>query len=134
MKIIKSSSYMRKEAIWSQMPVGDSNLPGQLTEQDIGGGLDDDTSSNQGSSEIEEGTIYYRYNYDYNYNEVTDIQAVKVISRQRGKIVDPYELEILVENNESLIKNDIEILEEDAKIERQPGYGQSEYEPEDIGF
>lgn len=134
MKIIKSSSYIRREAIWSQMPVGDPDLPGQLTERDIGGGLDDDISSGTGSSEINEGTIHYRYNYDYNYNEVSNIEPIKVVSRQSRVTVDPYELKILVENNEALIKSDIENLEEDAKLQRQPGYGQPEYEPEDIGF
>ena len=126
---------MRKESIWSGMPVGDPGLPGQLTERDIVGGPDEDESSNKGSSEINEGTIYYSYDYDYNVNETTNIKPIKAISNQHKEIVDPYTLEVLIDNNEELIKNDIEHFEEYAKFERQPGYGQPEYDPaDDIGF
>jgi len=34
MRIIKSKSYMRKEAIWSSLP-GDSNLPPGVSQGDI---------------------------------------------------------------------------------------------------
>lgn len=120
---------MKKEAIWSQMPIGDPNLPGQLTERDIGGGSEDDMSSNlDGESEIDQGTIYYTYDYDYNYNAVTNIKLTKLISPYYGLVEDPNELERLMDDNEVLIKNDIEHSQEDPKIERQPGYGESEYD------
>jgi hypothetical protein len=131
MKIIKSKSYQRKQAIWSQMPIGDPNLPGQLTEQDIGGPEADISSGIEGESEIDQGKIYYTYDYDYDNNIATNIQPTKLMSPYYGLVEDPNELGTLIENNESLIKNDIEHSQEDPKIERQPGYGEQEYDPND---
>ena len=111
---------MKKEAIWSQMPVGDPNLPGQLTERDIGGGPEGDIAYDQkGKSEIGGRIIRYTYDYDYDSNKAFNIKP-------------------LIEEYEVQIRNDIEQFEEDAKIEKQPGYGQQEYDPadqfDDIGF
>lgn len=131
---------MRKEAIWSKMPVGDPNLPGQLTEQDITGGMEDDTAYGQrGESHLDNAILYYTYDYDYNENMATNIKPILSVDNRYGShISDTSELGMLVESNEDQIRNDIEHFEEDAKIERQPGYGQPEYDPvdqyDDIGF
>jgi len=122
MRIIKSNLYMKKEAIWSKMPVGDPGLPGQLTEQDIVGGPDENIAyGQQGELKIGNSIIPYTYDYDYNSNEAINIEPSTLMDRYGDQI-----------------RRDIEHLEEDAKIQKQPGYGQQEYDPVDqydeIGF
>ena len=122
MRIIKSNLYMRKEAIWSKTPVGDPGLPGQLTEQDIVGGPDEDIAyGQQGELEIGNSIIPYTYDYDYNSNEAINNEPSTLMTQYGDQI-----------------RRDIELLEEDAKIQKQPGYGQQEYDPvdeyESIGF
>ena len=56
MKIIKSKAYMKKEAIYSDMPVGDPGLPPGVTEEmisDSGDAKEDIVSNQQGESEID---------------------------------------------------------------------------------
>jgi hypothetical protein len=131
MKIIKSKSYMRKEAILSEMPVGDPGLPGQLTERDIGG-PGGDIESREGHSELGNYNIYYTYNYDYIENIATEIKPTKATVDATGETIEQYDLlNNMLHDNEEQIKNDIEQLEQDTKIQKQPGYGQQEYDPMD---
>ena len=136
MKIIKSASYMRKEAIYSDTPVGDPGLPGQLTERDIVSGPDEDVSSKNGYSELDGYNLYYTYEYDYNDNIANNIKPTKATEDATGNTITDYNLlENLLYDNEELVKNDIEMSEDDSKLERQPGYGQPEYDPVgDLGF
>ena len=127
---------MKKEAMWSKMPVGDPGLPGQLTERDITGGPSEDVSGKkEGHTELEGYNLYYTYEYDYNGNIANDITPTKATEDATGNTITDYDfLNDLFYNNEELVKNDIEHLEDDAKLERQPGSGQPEYDPDDIGF
>ena len=114
---------MKKEAIWSDMPVGDPGLPGQLTQQDIIGGPEEDmVFDQQGETEIAGGTLFYKYDYDYNMGKAINIKPLAEWQ------------ESLIEENEEQIRRDIEMFQEDEKLKRQPDYGEPEFEPDDIGF
>jgi hypothetical protein len=133
MKLIKSKSYMKKEAIVSNMPIGDPGLPGQLTQRDPGisspGG---DIESREGHSEIPGYNIYYTYNYDYIENIATEIKPTKATVDATGEVIEDWDLlNNMLQDNENQIKNDIEQLEQDTKIQKQQGYGQQEYDPVD---
>jgi len=79
--------------------------------------------------------LIYTYSYDYNDNATSEIKPIKVMDYlTKQELTDPNLLQALVDFYEDKIKEDIEIFEEDAKSERQPGYGQPEYDPDDIGF
>ena len=122
---------MRKKALLSNMPIGDPGLPGQLTERDIKGGPEVDTSSKEGYSELNGYNIYYTYEYDYNDNIALNIRPTKA-TMDDGEVVEDYDLlNNMLQDNMEQIKNDIEMLEEDSKFERQPEYGQPEYDPVD---
>lgn len=57
MKIIKSKLYIKKEAIYSNMPVGDPGLPGQLRETDMPVIPDPDIVESPSSGEIPSSEI-----------------------------------------------------------------------------
>lgn len=79
--------------------------------------------------------VFYIYSHDYNDNASSGIKPIKVMDYlTKQELTDPNLLQALVDFYEDKIKEDIEIFEEDAKSERQPGYGQPEYDPDDIGF
>ena len=117
MKEIESQRYLRKSAI------GDPYLPGNLREQDIPQGIEEDTQSRTGESEVAGYTIEYTYDYDYNNNNANNIKIIKAV------LTNPYSLERMGEIYEDKIKNDIEHGEEDAKLERSSDYGAPEYDP-----
>ncbi len=123
MKIIKSKSYIKKEAILS-LPVGDPGLPGQLTERDIGNQFGDEgiTSSHEGESELGNYNIFYTYDYDYVRDEPIDIKPIKAISIDGQVVTNLDYLDMLFQENKELIEKDIEILEERSKEERRPDY------------
>jgi hypothetical protein len=133
MKIIKSKSYMRKEAILSEMPVGDPNLPADLTQRDPGiSSPAGDISNREGHSELNSYNIYYTYDYDYIENIALNIKPTKATVDATGEVVEDYNLlNNMLRDNENQIKNDIEHLEEDEKLKRQSGYGEPEYDPVD---
>jgi len=125
MKEIKSNRFLRKQAIYGRdLPVGDPGLPGNITERDIIGGPDQDISSKQtGETEIGNSLILYTYNYDYDDNNANNIKIIQVKNYDTGRtITDPNILYDLAERFEEEIRNDIEIKEEDSKIERSPDY------------
>ena len=125
MKEIKSNRFLRKQAIYGRdLPVGDPGLPGNITERDIIGGSDQDISSKQtGETEIGNSLILYTYNYDYDDNNANNIKIIQVKNYDTGRtITDPNILYDLAERFEEEIRNDIEIKEEDSKIERSPDY------------
>jgi len=130
MKEIQSKRYLRKSAIYGRdLPVGDPGLPGNLREQDIPQGIDEDTQSREGWSEVGNYEVWYKYNYDYNENYANDIKIIKAKSYEdEGIITSPDFLYRLQEMYEDQIRNDIEHQEEDAKLERSPGYGAPEYD------
>jgi len=131
MREIKSHSYLRKQAIYGRdLPVGDPGLPGNLREWDIPQGIDEDTSSNTGESEVGNYLIEYEYNYDYNENHASDIKITKAKSYGTGEIItSPDFLYRLQEMYEDQMRSDIEQQEESAKIERSSDYGAPEYDP-----
>jgi hypothetical protein len=108
---------------------GDPSLPPGVTNNMINeqfGGPDEDISSKQGETEVAI-TIKYSYGYDYNSNEATDIKVLAVQDSMTQKPIQWPELSTLLgEYFDREIRADIEINEEDAKIERQPGYNPME--------
>jgi len=115
MKIIKSNNYIKKKAIWSNLPVGDPGLPGNLTERDIEGGEEPNEASRQpGESEVEVNwqefkswygygipapfntkaapsviKIDYVYDYDYNSKEPSEIKPIKITDYETKSVI-PY--------------------------------------------
>jgi len=152
MKEIKSERYLRKEAIYGNFPIGDPGLPGNLTERDIPDSIPPDEISNQsGETEVEVNwpefsewfsqageslpwfmrmrvassfiKISYEYNYDYNTNNTSNIKVTHIKDYKTGQIInDSYILESFGEYFEDHVKNDIEIGEEGANLERTPSY------------
>ena len=131
MKEIKSKRYLRKEAIWSEMPIGDPGLPGQLSERDIPGGPDpDDSYGQQGETEVGPYIIYYTYDYDYNDNYANNIKVIRA-KRWEGNqygpdLTNPDLLYRLGEMYDDTLRADIEEMEADNKMEREPGYNPHE--------
>jgi len=152
MKEIKTSRYLKKEAIYGDFPIGDPGLPENLTERDIPGSIDSNEEDRRGGeTEIdvnwpkfnqwfERGgghlpevlkirmmptTVWVSYKYSYNYNEnsANNIKIIKIKDYETGKIItDSHLLESLGEYFNEEIKNDIEIEEDDAKLESSPDY------------
>lgn len=134
------------------LPIGDPGLPGNLTERDIPGGLDPDEIDNKiGETEIEidwpkfniwfenEGDslpdwlkqrkvataiwLLYKYDYDYSENKADNIKIIQIKDYETGQMIDdPYILQSFANYYDDQIREDIEIGEEDAKIERHPNY------------
>ncbi len=123
MKEMKSNSYIRKEAIYSKMPIGDPGMPGQMTENDIPPTIESDVV--QGSGETEVGNLWMSYTYDYDYNEsyANNINMTKARDNRSNKESEnPNTLYRLKEMYEDKIREDIEIAEEGNKLERSPDY------------
>ncbi len=149
MRIIKSKSYIKKEAIWS-LP-GDSNLPPGVSNKDIDKRFlspEADIVDNQsGETEIgvdwkqfsvwyatdngqlpnvflnrqEPSTVQliYTYSYDYNDGSASDIKPIKLLDYLTKKTFTGPDFLISFSNYyEDQIKSDIEIFEEDAKMQR----------------
>jgi len=129
MKIIKSKSYIKKKAIWSNMPVGDPGLPGQLTERDIGYDSPEpnDATRQPGESEIDvnwpEFKAWYGYEipspfkekarpssikidyvYDYDYN-AQDVGQDPISHIKPVKIMD-YETKSVIPYPDPTLKED----------------------------
>lgn len=123
---------MRRQALLSNMPIGDPGLPGQMNEGDIIGGPQEDISSKEGYSELAGYDIYYTYKYDYNENIALNIKPTKATVDNTGEVITDYDLlNNMLHDNEEQIKDDIERSEEGSKLERQPDFGQPEYDPVD---
>jgi len=150
MKEIKSNRYFKKQAIFSRdpMPVGDPNLPGNMTERDIPHSIEPSmNSSQQGETEIEVDwskfrdwfeesgesipwylrlnigpssiLISYEYDYDYNDDSINNIKIKQVKDYDTGaSMADPYLIESLGEYFGDKIKEDIGVVEEDSKSEQ----------------
>lgn len=118
MKEIKSNGYLKKQAIYgADLPVGDPGLPGNITENDIPQPAESQEAYGQeGQIAIENYMVHYTYDYDYNDNYANNINITSAI------ITDPNILYELKENYEDQIRNDIEIGEENNKLERSPDY------------
>ena len=68
-------------------------------------------------------SIEYTYSYDYGTEEASDIRPIQLkdyVSKQM--IIDPNIVGAFVDYFDRNIKNDIEIAESDAKLERNPDY------------
>lgn len=152
MKIIKSLSYLRKEAQWS-LP-GDPNLPPGVTQRmidDQAGPPEDISPDLRGESEIDVNWaefnewyntggeplpgdigarvnsspiwLEYMYSYDYNTADASDVKAVKLKDYATDQFVtDPSILEAFVDYYINDIKSDIQIAEEDNRLEHSPDY------------
>jgi len=133
MKEIQSKSFLKKQAIYGRdIPIGDPGLPGNLREQDIPQGIDEDMSTQTGESEVGNYLITYQYDYDYNNDYADNIKITKAKSYGTGDIITSSDfLDRLLEIYEDQIRNDIEYQEEGAKLERSPDYGAPEYDPMD---
>lgn len=152
MREIKTERYLRKEAIYSNLPVGDPGLPGNMTERDIPSGIEPDEADSQTGETVievdwpifsrwfEQGgeslppslstrtspsyiQMSYKYSYDYNDNIAYNIKITRLKDHDTAQMItDPYLLESFGDYFEGQIKNDIEIGEEDVKLERSPDY------------
>jgi len=132
MKEIKSNRYLRKEAIYSKMPIGDSMMPGQMSEGDIPPSIEPDVVQGSGETEIGNLKLFYTYDYDYNENYANDINMTKARNYRSDKeSTNPNTLDRIKEIYETQIREDIEIAEEGNKLERSPDYGAPEYDPMD---
>ena len=122
MKIIRTNSYIRKEAGWDDLPVGDPGLPGDLRERDIPGG-NESTGTEKHTGETETSTYhglgpYYLY-YDYDYDRDEDwISNLRITKAQKWEgnqygpfITDPNLLNLLAEVFEDKIEEDIRDVE-----------------------
>ena len=75
---------MKKKAIWSDMPIGDAGLPGQLTERDIGYDSPEPNQATRqpGESEIDvnwpEFKAWYGYDIPYPFKEKKNASAIKI--------------------------------------------------------
>ena len=149
---------MRKQAIWSQpegganpLPVGDPGLPGQLTEQDIPGGIESNISNEQqgetdidvnwsdfgawyseageklpdmflGREGLNEMKLSYTYSYDYNNNVAENIKPIQMVDYTSGQtITDPYLIESFAQYYDDQIQSDI-IGSETESVDRNPDY------------
>jgi len=67
--------------------------------------------------------LFYTYSYDYNGDIISNIKPVMVMDYlTKQELTDPNLLKELGDFYEDKIKEDIEMLEEDSKKEKQPGY------------
>lgn len=123
MKEMKSNSYIRKEAIYSKMPIGDPGMPGQMTENDIPPAIEPDIVHGSGETEVGNLWMSYTYDYDYNENYANNINMTKARDNHSNKESEnPNTLYRLREMYEDKIREDIEIAEEGNKSERSPDY------------
>lgn len=142
---------MKKEAIWSNLPIGDPGLPSNLTERDISKQYEspdlDRSVTKQGESEIEVdwlefGAWYSKsgehlpeifsnrtepsvVNLTYNYNETTpnDIVPIQLLDYlTKQTFTDPYLVQSFFDHYDDQIKSDINISEEGAARERSSDY------------
>ena len=113
MREIKSNRYLIKQAIYGKdLPIGDPGLPGQLTERDIPGGVEENIEPKSGETETDQFLLLYTYEYDLNSNYANNIQVTKAKKYQNNAIIsDPYILEQLTNNYEDEIRKDIESME-----------------------
>ena len=136
MKEIKTQNYMSKISGFYPGPVGDSNLPPGVNQGDVDrqfGGVDDDISKRSGESELNISgkpiQVTYTYVYDYNENRANNIKirsAFDVLTKK--EITNPSMFSYIQDAFIEQIEADIEMQEEDEKINREQQGNPLEYD------
>jgi len=118
MREIKSNRYLIKQAIYGKdLPIGDPGLPGQLTERDIPGGVEENIEPRSGETETDHFLLLYTYEYDLNNHYADNIQVTKAKRYKNNVIIsDPYNLEELKNRYEDEIRQDIDSMEYDNPL------------------